>query len=51
MFRPETVEVILPADVVAGVVGRDPIRQGIDFKDQLFRATRLYQQQLALRHQ
>ena len=51
LLRPEAGEVILFADVVAGVVGRHPVAQRIDFEDQLFRAARLDQQQLALGHQ
>ena len=51
LLRPEAGEVILFADVVAGVVGGHPIAQRIDFKDQLLGAARLDQQQLALGHQ
>ncbi len=44
----EASEIILSAEVVAGVVGRSPVAKRIDFEYQLLGAFRLYQQQLAL---
>jgi len=50
LLRPEAGEVILFAQVVAGIVGGNPVGQGINFQHQLFRTARLHQQQFALGH-
>jgi hypothetical protein len=51
LLRPEAGEVILFADVVAGVVRRHPIAQGIDFEHAAFWCRAAGSEQVALGHQ